>query len=291
MLRWLSERRRRRILAAPFPAEWDGHIERNVAIARRLDAAQRQRLRELVQVFVAEKHFEGCGGQELTDEVKVTIAAQACALLLGRDASLYDDVRSILVYPSTVWSPRRLGVFEQPRAPISDGHAILGEAVLGGPVVLAWDAALAGGREEVPGNVVFHELAHKIDMASGAANGTPPLATRGERRRWAAVCSAAFDRLRRDAGAGRPTALDPYGATNEAEFFAVATEAFFTHPGELRAAEPELHEELAAFYRFRPPASPLLPPIWAESSIASPRLFALVPIAPVAREEEDPELE
>jgi Mlc titration factor MtfA (ptsG expression regulator) len=259
MLRWLRERRRRRILEAPFPEPWDRYIADNVAIAHRLGVAQRMRLRELVQVFLAEKHFEGCGGLELTDEIRVTIAAQACVLLLGRDAALYDDVGSILIYPSTMISPpRKLGVFEQPRAPIALGVALQGEAIHRGPVILAWDAALAGGREEVPGNVVLHELAHKIDMASGAIDGTPPLPTRAERRRWAAACGAAYDRLRRDALTGWPTALDPYGATNEAEFFAVATEAYFTRPGELRAVEPELHAVLAAFYRVEPrdPAPP-----------------------------------
>ena len=253
MLRWLTERRRRRILEAPFPAAWDGYIARNVAIAHRLTVAERMRLRELVQVFMAEKHFEGCGGLELTEEMAVTIAAQACVLLLGRDASLYDDVGSILVYPSVVRSPpRRLGVFEQPRAPIAHGAVIRGEAMLGGPVILAWDAVLAGGREETAGNVVLHELAHKIDMANGAVDGTPPLETRAALRRWSAVFSAAFARLRAELEAGWPTVIDPYGATNEAEFFAVATETYFTRPGELRAAYPALYAELAAFYRVEP---------------------------------------
>ncbi|HWU86806.1 MAG TPA: M90 family metallopeptidase [Kofleriaceae bacterium] len=253
MLRWLAERRRRRILETPFPAEWDRYIANNVAIAHRLSVAERMRLRELVQVFVAEKHFEGCGGLELTEEMVVTIAAQACVLLLGRDASLYDDVGSILVYPSVVRSPpRKLGVFEQPRAPIADGVALQGEAILGGPVILAWDAALAGSREETTGNVVFHELAHKIDMANGAVDGAPPLETRAELRRWSAVCAAAFARLRSDLAAGWPTVLDPYGAINEAEFFAVATETYFTRPAELRVAHPELYAVLAAFYRVEP---------------------------------------
>ena len=225
MLRWLTERRRRRILETPFPAEWDAYIAKNVALTHRLGVAERMKLRELVQVFLAEKHFEGCGDLELTDEVRVTIAAQACLLLLGRDASLYDDVHSILVYPSTmVAPPRKLGLFEQPRAPIGHGVALQGEAIMGGPVILAWDAALAGGREEVPGNVVLHELAHKIDMANGAVDGAPPLESRAQIRRWSAVCTEAFARLRRDVELGWPTALDPYGATNEAEFFAVAPE-------------------------------------------------------------------
>ena len=259
MVRWLTERRRRRILEQPFPTEWDSYIENNVAIARRLGLANRLKLRELVQVFVAEKHWEGCGGLELTDEIKVTIAAQACVLLLGcaGEASavdkLYKDVGSILVYPSTMISPaRRLGLFEQPRSPIAHGHTILGEAMLGGPVVLAWDTVLAGGREEIPGNVVFHELAHKIDMANGAIDGTPPLASRAERERWADVFNAAFADVRARVDHGMPTVIDPYGATNEAEFFAVATETFFLQPFELAYEYPALFAELAKFYRLAP---------------------------------------
>ena len=252
MLRWLTERRRQRILDAPFPPAWDRYIAENVAIVHRLGLAERLKLRELVQVFVAEKHFEGCGGLELTEEMTVTIAAQACVLLLGRDLSLYQDVASILVYPSVVRSPpRKLGVFEQPRAPIAAGVTLQGEAILGGAVILAWDVALAGGREEVPGNVVFHELAHKIDMANGAVDGAPPLETRAELRRWSAVCTAAFDRLRGEVEAGLPTVIDPYGATNEAEFFAVATETYVTRPRELREAYPELYAAFADFFRIR----------------------------------------
>jgi Mlc titration factor MtfA (ptsG expression regulator) len=252
MLRWLTERRRRRILEAPFPPTWDRYIAQNVAIVHRLGLADRLKLRELVQVFLAEKHFEGCGGLELTEEMTVTIAAQVCVLLLGRDLSLYQDVASILVYPSVVRSPpRRLGVFEQPRAPIAEGITLQGEAIMGGAVILAWDMALAGAREELPGNVVIHELAHKIDMANGAVDGTPPLETRAERRRWSAVCTAAFARLRGELEAGWPTVIDPYGATNEAEFFAVATETYVTRPRELREAYPDLYAALADFYQLR----------------------------------------
>jgi Mlc titration factor MtfA (ptsG expression regulator) len=257
MVRWLTERRRKRILAEPFPPEWDAIIDREVAITHRLDSKSRRKLRDLVQVFISEKHWEGCGGLELTDEMKVVIAAQACILILGRDLALYNDVASILVYPSAMrTAPRRLGLFEQPHAPISDGTTILGEAHLGGPVILAWDTALAGANELVPGNVVFHELAHKLDMANGAIDGTPPLENRRARRRWREVCEAAYADLRERLDAGWPTAIDPYGATNEAEFFAVATETFFTRPHELAAAYPALYELLAGFYRIRalPPA-------------------------------------
>ncbi len=250
MFGWLRARRRNQILAQPFPAEWDQIIDVNVHLVHRLDRASRQKLRELVQIFVAEKTWEGCGGLELTEEMQVTIAAQACLLVLGRADDLYTDVASILVYPSTlITPPRPLGFFEQPRTPVGHGSTVIGEAMLGGPVVLAWDAVIAGGRGEALGNVVLHEFAHKLDMATGRIDGTPPLANKAERQRWAKVCSAAYTRHRAMTDAGWPTLMDAYGATNEAEFFAVSTESYFTRPQELAYEHPELYTLLADFYR------------------------------------------
>lgn len=250
MAGWFTTRRRKRLIAEPFPAGWDDIIDRNVVVARELSPAARQRLRERMVVFIAETSWEGCGGQALDEEVQVTIAAQACLLIVDRESDLFRDVESILVYPTTVVRPpRALGVFEQPRAPVEAGGAILGEAHLRGPVVLAWDAVLAGGRGETGGNVVVHELAHKLDMATGAIDGTPPLRTRAARRAWAAACSAALIELRARIALGLPSAIDPYGATNEAELFAVATEAYITAPAVLAADYPALYRVLAEFYR------------------------------------------
>ena len=266
MFGWLTKRRRDRILAEPFPVEWDELIDHNVALARRLSPSERTRLRQLVQVFIEEKHWEGCGGLELTEEMQVTIAAQACILVLGRDDSLYADVGSILVYPSTMIAPpRRIGTFEQPRSPIAEGHTILGEAMLGGPVILAWDTVLAGGREQIAGNVVFHELAHKIDMANGVIDGTPPLARR-ERVRWQNVMTAAYRELHARLRLGIHSVIDPYGATNEAEFFAVATETFFTRPDELAFESPALYALLSDFYRLVPVGRT---PSWDELMLVS----------------------
>jgi Mlc titration factor MtfA (ptsG expression regulator) len=251
MFGWLRERRRKRIVAEPFPRDWDLIIDDNVALARRLDPARREKLRGLVQVFIAEKYWEGCGGLRLTEEIQVTIAAQACLLILGREEELYDDVASILVYPGTLLvPPRPLGLFEQPRAPIGHGETVIGQAMLGGPVVIAWDAALAGGRGDMPGNVVIHEFAHKLDMATGKIDGTPPLPTKQERTRWGRICEAAFLRHRGRVDAGWPTLMDAYGATNEAEFFAVATETYFTRPADLAYEHTELYALLDDFYRF-----------------------------------------
>lgn len=249
MFGWLRARRRKKIVAEPIPEAWHRYLDDNVALARHLDPDSRRRLLERMQVFIAEKYWEGCGGLELTEEMQVTIAAQACLLVLGRHDQLYGDVASILVYPSTlITPPRPLGFFEQPRAPVGHGRTVIGEAMLGGPVVLAWDAVLAGGRGETLGNVVLHEFAHKLDMATGRIDGTPPLSSRAERQRWGRVCSAAFARHRARTEAGWPTLMDAYGATNEAEFFAVSTESYFTRPQELAYEHPELFALLADFY-------------------------------------------
>lgn len=256
MFDWWHERRRDQLLEQPFPDAYREVIERNVKHYGWLDASLQQCLRELVQVFIADKSWEGCGGLELTDEMKVTIAAQACLLVLALPHRLYKGVESILVYPSTVLRPPApQSVFSRGGIVASGPIALLGEAHLGGPVVLAWDRVLRDGEQPHDGhNVVFHEFAHKLDMLDRRADGTPPLATDEEIARWQRVCERVFLELRAQTELGQPTFLDEYGATSEAEFFAVATEHFFEQPRALQRAEPELYEVLHAFYRQDPAA-------------------------------------
>lgn len=251
---WLRERRRRQILEQPFPAAWRAILQDNNAQFARLDAAEQARLCELVQVFVAEKNFEGCGGLELTDAIRLTIAADACLLILALPHDLYRSIDSILVYPTTVVQPPRpLGLMEVATMPMGGGMPILGEAHMRGPVILTWDAVRRGARHPERGhNVVFHEFAHKLDMLDDQADGTPPLDKRADYSRWAEVCSASFRALQARTTRGERSVLDPYGATNEAEFFAVATEAFFHIPLALQEAEPALYEVLRDFYRQDP---------------------------------------
>jgi Mlc titration factor MtfA (ptsG expression regulator) len=250
MFDWLARRRLRRILETPFPEAWRRILERNMRHFSGLDADEALRLCRLVQLFVADKYWEGCGGLELTDEIRVSIAGQACLLVLGFEQELYRNVETILVYPSTV-RPKRAAppIFATPRI-VPDSETLIGEAHLRGPIILTWDAVRRGGiHPELGHNVVYHEFAHKLDMLDGAADGVPPLASREAHARWVAVCTREHEALRASVDAGMETLLDPYGLKDEAEFFAVATEAFFDEPIELRGAHPELYGVLSEFYR------------------------------------------
>jgi Mlc titration factor MtfA (ptsG expression regulator) len=254
MFHWIIDRRRKKLTQAPFPASWEATIRRNVAHYCMLEEAEREHLRALIQVFIAEKNWEEAGGLELTDEIRVTIAAQACLLLLGLPHNYYRNVESIVVYPSTVVPPpRRPGFFENTTAPMGLAHPIIGQAFQQGPVIIIWDAALRGGRHPESGhNVIYHEFAHKLDMLNGAADGTPPLRDRAEYRDWVRTCSREYLRLKRDTAGGKKSFLDAYGATSEAEFFAVATEQFFDQPRGLHEHAPELYRVLQEYYRQDP---------------------------------------
>jgi Mlc titration factor MtfA (ptsG expression regulator) len=254
MFRWLSDRRRAEVRKRRFPSEWEEFVRTNVAHYCMLNDAERDELRALMQVFMEEKQWEGCGGLELTDEIRITIAAQACLLLLGLPHNYYRNVESILIYPSTVVPPERhTGVFERVSGPVESPVPLLGQAFTQGPLILVWDAVLHGARHpELGHNVVYHEFAHKLDMLDGAADGTPPIADREEFAEWVAVCSREYLRLRRLTEQGHNTFLDAYGASNEAEFFAVATEEFFDRPLALQSHAPDLYNILSAYYHQDP---------------------------------------
>ena len=247
MFQWLTERRRKKLLETPFPEAWRAIIGANVRAYRYLHPDEQRHLCDLTQVFISEKHWEGCGGLELTDEMRVTIAATACLLIMGRDHDLMKDVESILVYPTTMVLPPPPRSFFDPSNRVVEGE----QAVLGvahgrrDPVVLAWDSVLAGAANAGDGrNVVLHEMAHKVDFLDGTADGTPPLETVADRREWARVWSEAFLAHR----SGEQHVLREYAQTNEAEFFAVATEVFFEQPKRLRSELPEIYRLLARFY-------------------------------------------
>ena len=254
MWHWLQNLQRKKLLETPFPPEWEPFINRNVPHARRLNAGDLKHLHDLTQVFVAEKRWEGCGGLTLTDEMRVTIAAQACLLILALPHDLYRELDSILIYPSTVVLPeRKASFFEVPRALSTGPIPIEGEAQRHGTVILSWDAVLKSARHPERGhNLVYHELAHQLDMVGGPADGTPPLDTADQYQRWAEVFSREFLKLRDQVEAGTQTFLNAYAATNEAEFFAVVTEQFFDQPAAMKRTHLELYGLLREFYRQDP---------------------------------------
>jgi Mlc titration factor MtfA (ptsG expression regulator) len=249
---WVKRWRRRRCLAQAFPREWNRILRDNVYDYARLTEGEQAKLRDDLRILVAEKNWEGCGGLRMTDEVKVTIAAQASLLLLGFHDEYFDQVLSILVYPDAYVAPERTMAGD---GMVLEGESDReGEAWYRGPIILSWADALSGGRRESGGgNLVLHEFAHQLDMQNGrTADGTPPLRTREELDRWREVTKAEYDRLVDDCHRGRATLLDCYGATDMSEFFAVATECFFQQPRQLSQRHPRLYTVLREFYRQDP---------------------------------------
>jgi Mlc titration factor MtfA (ptsG expression regulator) len=250
--RWWKQRHRNRLRSRPFPKDWLKVINRNVAFFIRLSPKDQAELLSHIQVFLAEKHFEGCGGLEITDEIRVTIAAQACLLLLHRKTDYFPHLLTILIYPSTylVEEQRHLEgpIWEEGRMPR------LGETGRQlGAMVLAWDAVKWGAADPADGkNVVLHEFAHQLDYENFAADGAPALGTRRQQLSWRKVMRSEFASLRAAEETGIPTLLDTYGATNPAEFFAVATEAFFERPRMLYAEHPKLYSELRHYFQQDP---------------------------------------
>ena len=212
----------------------------------RLTGDAQQRLQHILRVIVEEKEWEGCGGLEMTTEVKVVVAAQAARLLLGLQHDYFRNVSSILVYATSFVNPIEQGEGD---GTVSSGSARHGEAWAGGPVILAWDQVQAGASDPKDGrNLVLHEFAHKLDYLDDFGNGTPPLGTKDSYRAWKEIMTREYARLLADVEAGRRTTIDQYGATNAAEFFAVATETFFEQPVQLRRRHAELYRLLCEYY-------------------------------------------
>jgi len=241
--------RRRRELQQPFPEHWRRHLKENVPIYNQLSNGHKSRLENLVQLFIAEKEFYECAGFHIDDRVRVTIAGHACLLLLERAFSNYDDVKSILVYPDiyrvqdTDSDGLVVSTSEETRA---------GEAWSHGRVILAWSQCeQAIANPHGPHNVILHEFAHQLDYLDGSADGAPPLSGQ-DARHWQETMTKAWDHLQHRLEHHHKPWLDPYGATEPAEFFAVLTEAFFQQPEHLLEAQPEVYKAMCGYYRIDP---------------------------------------
>jgi MtfA peptidase len=251
--------RLRRLMRRPFPDAWHAILDRNVPYCRRLAPPDRQELEALVKVFVAEKSFEGCGGLEVDDEVRVTIAAHACILLLHRRTDVYPDLRTILVYPHAYIAESTQHL--EGGIVIEGRQARLGESWSYGTVVLSWDDVVRAASDVHDGhNVVLHEFAHQLDNEAGFADGAPRLPERSMYVAWARVLGAEYQDLVDRLQHHRPSFLGGYAATNPAEFFAVVTELFFEKPAALQRQHPALYEQLRTFYQQDPARLSAPPP-------------------------------
>lgn len=248
----LAAWRRRRVRRQPFPAAWREVLRRRMPAFAKLPADLQLQLKKHIQVLVAEKPFIGCAGMVITDEVRVLIAAQAALLLLHRQSGYFTRLRQILVYPGAFVversQPDELGLTHETR------RALSGESWEQGQILLSWDDVVAGAVDPHDGhNVVIHEFAHQLDQERGRANGAPWLGRREGYVSWARVLSSEYAALQAQLARGEtPPVIDPYAATNPAEFFAVVSEHFFEQPAALAAAHPALYAEFARCYRTDP---------------------------------------
>ena len=248
---WLRRRRRAALLAEPLADARREIIDRNVPVVQHLPAGPRRRLESLVSAFLAEKEFVGCNGFVVTEEVRCTIAALACLLVLGRRGH-YDELHSILVYPTAFWVEDEVedesGVVTRRRRELS------GEAWDSSRIILSWDDI--AGTAACPGegyNVALHEFAHYLD-AEGGGPALPPRAGEPADGNWADAMADEYTAFCRGVDADRETFLDPYAAEDEAEFFAVASEEVFERPDRFRAEEPRLYALMQRYYGVDPAA-------------------------------------
>lgn len=248
-VRLRKQQKRRALVNTPFPSQWSAILQDNLPPYPNLSLDLQQQLNDHIRIFIAEKSFEGCGGLVLTDEIKVTIAAQACMLLLNRECECYPKLYSVLVYPSAYIAGSRNRLDIQ----TDDPSVRLGESWNHGAVVLAWDSVKNGALNFRDGhNVVMHEFAHQLDQEDGRGDGAPILETRSAYSAWSQVFSKEYELLQYTTGKGKKSVMNGYGATDPAEFFAVATETFFEKPVQLKKNHPELYHELAGFYKVEP---------------------------------------
>lgn len=249
VLGWLRKYRRGRILAQPFPPEWQSILDRNGRFSHTLSDDMQIKLKQAVRIIVAEKHWEGCGGLKIDDEHRVTIAAQIARLTLHFERDYFDEIQSILVYPAAyvAKSEDRLsgGVV------IESNSGRLGEAWYRGPVILSWADILESVRSSyTERNVVIHEFAHQLDMRNGGgADGYPVIESPEVAGQWSRLMPQAFDELRRLCQQGIPAVFDCYGATSQAEFFAVVSESYFEQPDAFKEVWPDVFQLFDDFYR------------------------------------------
>jgi len=243
ILRWLRDRKRRKLAAQPTPPLWYDWLEEATFWFDRWEPERQQKMIKIVKILIAEKYWEGCAGFALIEKHKVFIAAQAAMMLMGIDNYYFDKLHTILVFPNQFNRQSGDGVFVWKEWRI-------GEAWQRGPIVIAWKEFLEG--LEYGQNVVIHELAHHIDGILGDMNGEPAFGDRQSSVKWRAILKRELQNLNDSLRNDRETLLDPYGAESPVEFFAVCSEAFFESPQQLATDHPQLYQALTTIYHSDP---------------------------------------
>lgn len=252
MFAFFRNRRRKKLLAEPFPSPWLKILERDVGHYPRLAPAEQARLREILRILIAEKEWEGARGQVITDQVRVVVAAYAALLLIGLPKHDYfSRVASVIVYPGGFEIPDQdeFGLEDDtfPAIPAE------GQSVHRGPVIVSWAHARREARNPLGGqNVVIHEFTHQLDDLNGLANGTPPLDDPAVAERWRRVMQRAFADHVQALDHGDDTFFTEHAGENETEFFADATETFYCAPSELKTVYPEIYDLFSAYFRVDP---------------------------------------
>lgn len=239
--------RRKRLAEQPFPDTWRALLNQHMVLYRRLPEDRREKLHRDIRILLDEVRFYGCAGLELTDTMRLVIAAHGALLINGLSPDYYRELKSVLVYPGAY----------RVREQVLDGHVLthteqdrLGESWEAGRVIVAWETLKREAADpQSTSNVGLHEFSHQLDQLDGTADGAPPLASGSLATQWQAVFAEAWERRQH---LGGDSVIDEYGAESPAEFFAVASEAFFLAPTPLREQEPELYRCLQAFYRLSP---------------------------------------
>ena len=248
----LQRSRRNNLFLKPLPPDWIQILEKNVSIYSLLPQNLREELHGRINIFLDEKEFIGCAELQISNEIRVTIAGNACILLLKRDKRCCPRFTTILIYPDTYVS----------REVKSDGLVVVheesvraGESWYRGPVVLSWADVMRGSLNNSDGhNVVLHEFAHKLDEENEIMNGLPVLRDSSHYAEWAEVLTKEFDSLLIRIDRGTNSVIDAYGAVSPSEFFAVATESFFEKPLLMKNKLPDLYQQFRRFYNLDPAA-------------------------------------
>ncbi|WP_394129008.1 M90 family metallopeptidase [Shewanella maritima] len=243
--------RRQKVMSKPFPQPWRKILKQRFPYFKSMPTDLQLQLKKHIQIFIDEKDFVGCQGLTITDEIKVTIAAQACLLLLNRKTDFYPKLKHILVYPHAFITQQQVTDAAGVQSLQQNVH--LGESWGNGKVILSWHNTLAGAAQPDDGhNVVIHEFAHQLDQETGDANGAPFLQKLTDYPTWSETLRSEFNQLQYCAQNHIPSLFNYYGATNPAEFFAVITETFFEKPQQFHQEHPKLFQELSRFYQLNP---------------------------------------